>query len=78
MKVVVVDWWDSCVKTDSGWEIPHEPLEPLRCRTVGFVFEDNKKYITLFSTGNEEGTRILGRITIPAQAVIKKRILLKD
>ena len=71
---VLIEWVDSAGVTP-GWEHRHEvePLEPPRCQSVGFLLEATAEYKTLVMTRSKG--QILGRLTIPAQAILSVRKL---
>ena len=56
-------------RTSPNWN----PWKPVRATSVGFVLDDNetKNYITLVQSVSAE--QILGRITIPREAIKKIR-----
>ena len=71
---VEVIWTDS-TSGKIEWEYLSDldKLPTSKCRTIGYVLEDNKKYITLgFSMG---GKQVCGRMTIPRHAIITVRKL---
>lgn len=72
--LVLVEWFDSKGITE-GWEFREdlESLPPARCCSVGFLLEDGHDHKTLAMTISD--TQILGRLTIPAGAVIKLKRL---
>lgn len=74
LRLISVDWIDSKGVTGE-WEFADdlEPLEPSRCTSVGFLLEETKEYKTLAQTISQE--QVLGRITIPVQAILKQRRL---
>jgi transcription antitermination factor NusA-like protein len=67
-KLVVIEWLDSKGIHDA-WEYISKikPLKPVKCISVGFLIDDNKKYKTLVqSIGNGQ---VLGRMTIPVCSI---------
>ena len=74
LKLVEIEWLDSKGVTNR-WEILDdlEPLEPSRCRSVGFLLDESDDYKTLVQTLGCE--QVLGRITIPTQSIVKQRRL---
>jgi len=71
---VLIEWVDSAGITP-GWECADalEPLKPPRCQSVGFLLEETAEYKTLVMTRSD--SQILGRLTIPAQAILSVRKL---
>lgn len=74
VKKVEINWIDS----KSGpceWE--HwddlEPLEPVKCTTIGYLVEDNEDYKVIASTISDKF--LLGRIAIPAVCVLKIKVI---
>ena len=74
LKLVEIEWLDSKGVTNR-WEFLNdlEPLEPSRCRSVGFLLDESDDYKTLVQTLGCE--QVLGRITIPTQSIVKQRRL---
>ena len=81
MKLVIVDWIDSC--SSRGW-VEKEALQtsiPLPCRSVGWVIKEDKECIVLIahlSDVTDDGNfgQGNGDITIP-RAVIKQVVEVK-
>ena len=69
MKLVLVEWIDSCSPSVNGWECINEVelKPPSKPWTVGFILEETEDCITLVQTIS--GDQILGRITIPKVAI---------
>jgi hypothetical protein len=76
-RLILIKWIDSKGIT-SGWEYKDglPPLKPCVCKTVGYVTEKTKTYITVVQTVSKD--QVLGRITIPLKAILKtKRVKLQ-
>lgn len=71
---VLIEWIDSC-GVIGEWEHREglEPLEPVRCISVGFPVGQTDDYDTLAMTISDEF--VLGRLTIPRAAIVKVRKL---
>ena len=72
--IVEVKWLDSKGVT-TGWEYIDElqSLKPAECKTVGYLIERTKQYITVAQSVSEE--QLLARITIPVCSIIKMKKL---
>ena len=70
IKSVYIEWLDSKGVTYQ-WEYLDElePLKPCVCRSIGYLIDDNKDYKTIAQTLTD--TQLVGRMTIPARAIIK-------
>lgn len=68
-KPVIIEWLDSKGFTNT-WEYVEglEPLEPQKCVSVGFLFENKKEYKTILQSYG--GGQILGRTTIPTRSIL--------
>jgi hypothetical protein len=76
--------WDDAMGPTGPWEGSDSisPLIPAKCKTVGFVLEENDLYITVVQTYyiEENGTpTVSGRMTIPKGCIeaIKRNIPIK-
>ena len=67
-KIVAIEWFDSKGVIDN-WEYVEEikPLKPVKCISVGFLIDDNKKYKTLVQSIGDG--QVLGRMTIPVCSI---------
>ena len=67
-KLVIIEWVDSKGVIDN-WEYVEEikPLKPVKCISVGFLIDDNKKYKTLVQSIGDG--QVLGRMTIPVCSI---------
>lgn len=74
MKAVLITWIDS-KSGPPGWEYVNdlEPLEPIICRSIGFLVDETENHKTLVSTMG--GDQCLGRITIPNQSIIGVKLI---
>ena len=74
MKIIRIKWIDS-VTGSNQWEYKEdlETLKPSICHSVGFLVESDGTYTTICSSDSE--TQILGRITIPNVAILKKEVI---
>jgi hypothetical protein len=70
LPIVCVEWVDA-VGVTSAWEEKEdlEPLQPLKCLTVGYLLYDGADYKTVGMTLSEH--QILGRHTIPSGMVVR-------
>lgn len=70
MDKVKIEWLDSRI-APTQWDycdgLP--PLEPLKCQTIGFLFEDKSEYKTIVQTISDN--LVLGRISIPTVSITK-------
>ena len=74
MEIVIIKWVDSKGITNE-WEFKDElsPMLPCICVSVGFLIDDAKTYKTIVQSDGI--TQVLGRLTIPMEAILKiKRI----
>ena len=71
---VLIEWVDSTGITGE-WERLDEvqPLEPVRCQSVGFLLEATDEYTTLVMTRSD--SQILGRLTIPTSVILSTKRL---
>jgi len=76
MKKMLIRWFDSRGITEK-WEYLDDidPLIPCECNSIGFLLEDHEDYKTLVQTTSPTTGQILGRLTIPAGAIIELREL---
>lgn len=83
MKLVLVEWLDS--HSGRGWqdmEQIKEAAHPLYCRSVGWLASEDGgcKVLVPHIAGEKNGDIIVqghGDITIPEQAIVKMRVLLR-
>ena len=70
MDKVKIEWLDSRI-APSRWDYVDglEPLEPLKCETIGFLFEDKPDYKTVAQTISDG--LVLGRLSIPVVSITK-------
>ena len=81
MKLVLIEWLDS--HSGRGWQTTEtlkQAAEPLYCRSVGWLFSENKdcKVIVPHIGGEKDGDAMMqgcGDLTIPARAIIKMTVL---
>jgi hypothetical protein len=69
-KLVAIEWLDS-KGVINRWEYVGEikPLKPVKCISVGFLIDDNKKYKTIVQSIGDG--QVLGRITIPTYSITR-------
>lgn len=69
---ILIKWLDS-KEVINHWEHLDEleALEPAICESIGYIIENNNKFITIAQTISD--SQILGRMTIPHCAIIKKQ-----
>ncbi len=74
IKKVEIEWIDSKSGPD-GWERwdDLDSLEPVKCKTVGYLVENTDEYKILASAISEN--QVLGRIAIPSVCVLKTTVL---
>jgi len=46
MKIVEIDWVDS-ISSNEVWESTDEPMPPGPCRSIGYLLESAKTYVTI-------------------------------
>jgi len=64
---VRITWYDSRIR--GGWRQGMSPNELGRVRSIGYVTEDNPKFITL-TTSISKDMDVLDPITIPKGAIV--------
>lgn len=77
VKVLLIDWLDSC--SSHGWKNSNEvECEVSRCQSVGFLVAENEVCIVLaLNRTTQAGYKPFGDlITIPRPAIIRKRLLM--
>lgn len=78
-KLVLIEWLDS--HSGRGWQTEEQlnsACEPLRCRSVGWLFSDKKDCKVLVShlAGEDQDSfQGCGDMTIPAKAILKTTVL---
>ena len=76
---VYVEWWDSSDVVSQGWQHAADlpSSDPIRCRSVGFLYEKSKKSIRLLTTYYKQPSGLImdGVCDIPLVAVKKLRYL---
>ncbi len=74
IKRVQIEWIDSA-SGPGDWERwdKLEPLEPIKCKTVGYLIEDAEDYKIVASTISKDF--VDGRIAIPAVCILKVKVL---
>jgi len=84
MKLVLIEWLDS--HGSQGWQTLEElehACEPMKCRSVGWLFREGKDFKTILPhiAGENNKNIILqgrGELTIPTKAITKIKILQED
>lgn len=73
MKLLIVEWWDHT--GDAGWVDKPEKMKPSRCKTIGWLVNEDKDAIRLADTISDEGTEDegVGGISLILKACIIKR-----
>lgn len=68
----VIDWIDSAGGGDNGWKWIEdcEEYKPIKCRSIGFVFEDEEDYVTLIQSFHD--TQLMYRLSIPKVAILNR------
>ena len=74
-EMVLVEWVDTKMEKQTEWQLEEKliPLDVTPICTTGFVIEETETYITL--TQHIIGVHVLGRITIPKEAIKAKCFL---
>jgi hypothetical protein len=80
MKLIMIDWLDS--HASKGWQTL-EDLEladqPLKCRSVGWLFKETKESKTIIphlaDKNNNMAPQGCGDFTIPTRAILKVTVL---
>lgn len=77
MKTVYLEWVDSIMSPGGSWaEIELVKKRKIdRCRTIGFVVNENKNEITVIGSHSHATNEVAGSITIPKCAIRKRRIV---
>lgn len=75
MKIVKIDWIDSCIGP-AGWgdKEDYGNVTLVECTTVGFVVSETKEHITIANTVNKD--QLLGVLTIPKRCIKKRKRLI--
>lgn len=76
MKIVLIDWVDSCSLHGSGVWSDKETvsnIKPHKCRSAGFVIYDGKDHIIVASS--DSGDECSGDMCIPKSAITKTTVL---
>lgn len=74
-EILEIIWYDTT--TQNGW-VDRETLEreePMRCRTVGYFFGQNKKCITVAKSVSEEEEQGLDAQSLPINCIVSIRRL---
>ena len=76
-KIVIIEWIDSVEYEDANWKDQEEAdsLKPMKIRSAGILIKDEKLYITLASSINENDPDDLtygGLLAIPTAVIIKR------
>lgn len=73
-KKVEITWIDS-IGVTSSWEFYEDlpPMKPMKCKTVGYLVDGGKKYVTVAQS--LATNQLLGRLTIPTVAIKKIKLL---
>lgn len=73
-KIVEIEWEDSC-GTPPIWEMAEDlrSLRPSSIRSVGYLYESNKRFVTISQSLSE--CQIGRRFTIPRGCIKKMRTL---
>lgn len=75
-KLMIVEWVDA--HGAHGWmnlgEQMELELEPMKCKSVGFLYKEEKDYITLVQSTTGD-LHINGYITIPKGWIKKKKVI---
>lgn len=73
-KIVEVEWFDACGYGKWDGLKEYEELEPMPCKTAGYLLKKTKDKITILSTQSaDEGGN--GGISIPIPWIKKIRVL---
>ena len=77
MKLVYVQWMDSCGLNNGVWKSRDdaEEMEPLVIDSVGYVLKETEEHITIASHVCEH--QVSGEMSIPKSAIIGKPKALK-
>lgn len=74
MKTLYVEWVDSCSNASRVWkDVKHTHRALAKCKTIGFVVEENAQFITIASCTDDDGHDYAGEMTIPKSAITKRR-----
>ncbi len=76
-RIVIIEWIDSVEYEDAEWKTQEEAnsLKPMKIISAGILITDEKLYITIASSINEDDPNNLtygGLLTIPSAAIIKR------
>lgn len=74
MQKVEIEWIDSKAGPNE-WEHREglEPLQPVKCKTIGFLLEDAAAHKTV--SQSLSASQVHGRISIPTGCIVKIRKL---
>jgi hypothetical protein len=68
-KLLLVDWVD--ITTGMLWKCEGEFDEPITCQSIGWIHNEDKKYLRLIATRSGEET--CQRIVIPKGCILKRK-----
>ena len=73
MKIVEVEWTDSCGQ--NGWHNvkTHQDNRPAKCKTAGYLVSQSKEHVTICMSEDTNNNNLNDSICIPRHAVTKIR-----
>lgn len=78
MDINLIQWRDAHVP-DIGWhsrdQLQDEFDQEFIINSVGFVFDENDKYIALVQNADQDNEKLSNMISIPRDCIIKRDIL---
>ena len=75
MKLVLIEWLDAQSMADGGWQRRKdvEKLTPALVRSVGWIFDETKDYVTLIA--HDGDGEVSGDFSIPKACIKKRRVI---
>lgn len=74
MRALYVEWVDSCSNTGRVWKSRENTKRDVaKCVTLGFIVEENDRFITIASSTDPDHEDYAGEMTIPKAAITKRR-----
>lgn len=83
MKMIYIEWIDSYFPFPQGWQDLEDIEEEIEehtfiCKSVGFLYTENKDYIVILQNLDGEDERSSGILKIPKKAITKIEDLVID
>jgi hypothetical protein len=68
-KIVEIEWEDA-ISYGNGWEADGVEYEPMKCSTVGYLKDSNKKFVSVYQNSNAQNE--VGNIMVIPRVWITK------